>query len=60
MNGQSIQPSLTTPEEQEPLEVFLERAQAAGLDPEEISTEVQARYNIDLSGPMKVVQDLQE
>ena len=60
MNGQSIQPALTTPEEQETLDVFLERAQAAGLDPEEITSEVQARYNIDLSGPMGAVQNLQE
>jgi len=62
VNGQSIQPALTTPEspEQETLDVFLQRAQAAGLDPEEITSEVQARYDIDLSGPMGVVQDLQE
>lgn len=57
---QSIQPALTTPEEQETLDVFLQRAQAAGLDPEEITSEVQSRYDIDLSGPMKAVQDLQE
>ena len=64
MNGQSLpeeHPAYTPLDpEEEPLDVYLENARQLGLEPEEIIGEVQARYNVDLSGPLGAVQDLQE